>query len=218
MFASVSSWQFNESLTSAEQRLHFMRSLVSHGITAARDSGVLDFLLITLEPDQMLSVVIYESEADIPPAITVASKVMTQHFPDQLTLLGRERGPLYEAQQLLKPDEVDPPDGRSDSDGLGAYVARWQIDPSLESAEVEEWVRKTWADNQDFLRELGLLDRLVIRVASDQLLVVNLFPVGMDGASVYHDAIARRPSMIYRKVALISGETGRAYDIPALTG
>jgi hypothetical protein len=218
MFATVSSWQFHESLRDPAARFEFMQSLVSRGITPARDAGALDALLVTIEPDRMIAITIYESLDDIEAAVSNTKPVIATHFSDQISLRTRETGPVYESNQMFAQEEAEPPARRAESDGMGAYVARWTIDPALDSTEVEDWVRTTWNDNQDFLHELGLLDRMVIRVTDDQLLVVNLFPEGLDGATIYHEAIARRPNMIYRKVALISGETGRAFDIPALIG
>ncbi|MDQ2682906.1 MAG: hypothetical protein M3Y37_05210, partial [Chloroflexota bacterium] len=87
MFATVSSWQFHESLREPGAQIHFMQTLVSRGITPARDAGALDVLLITIEPDRMIATTIYESLGDVEEAISSTKPVIARHFSEQMTLL-----------------------------------------------------------------------------------------------------------------------------------
>jgi hypothetical protein len=216
MFAAVTSWQFGDSHREPAAQHAFLRDLVRTGVARVREAGAVDIVLILLAPDRFTSVVCFEDMETLNATRLITQAVLAEHFADALIPLGRETGKLFEPYQSLAQDRQEMISRREQSGGTDVYLARWSVGEQVLAEGVEQWVRSIWSSNTDFLQELGLLDRMVIQVAPDQLLALNFFPAGEDGAGRYHQAITNRPKMLENQATFVAGEVGRAFDIPEI--
>lgn len=219
MYASVSQWDLDPSLDTMAARAAFLKDLADVGIRHARETGVVDLIWIDIEPNRLVSVALFEDLADIDEYAQRSRTLLEKHRADKIRFVSREVGEVFEPHLLLA--QVQPPlrTRTSDVGSLCAYLARWRMDPSLHPpGALRAWLQDFWANNEDFLKELEVLDRMVIRTAEDELLVVNLYPEGSPGLQRYKEAAERRPHITTGRVTFIDGIEGRAYDMPALLG
>lgn len=216
MFAAVSTWQFSESLFAPEDQVAFVRKLVASGVSEVRSAGAIDILLVIAEPDRLIGITCFEDMESLVATNAVTEQVADTRFPGHLRFISREVGAMYEPSEVLAVNRDEILAQREKAGGTATYMARWSLDDSIEPEHVGEWVYRIWRENADFLRELGLLDRFVVQVGPRELLAINLFSVGEAGDIAYHRAISERPKMISGQATFVSGEIGRAWDIPDL--
>jgi hypothetical protein len=80
----------------------------------------------------------------------------------------------------------------------------------------ERYLAWTAVRFEPFLRQLNLIDALVIRHAEDEMLILNLYPDPVDGQAGYAAAAAKLAEHTEGNIARTETHTGRAFDLAKL--
>ena len=98
-----------------------------------------------------------------------------------------------------------------------ASVTRWRINESVrEATAFHELLHTSLGKHVAILRDLGLLDIIVVRIADDVLLAVTIYEDEVEGqAGGAASQVAFRDDLL-GKMELISRVAGPAFDLPQL--
>ena len=98
-----------------------------------------------------------------------------------------------------------------------ASVTRWRISESVrDDATFRELLHTSLGNHVAILREHGLLDIIVVRIAEDVLLAVTIYEDDAEGQDAWvASQIAFRDDLL-GKLELINRVAGPAFDLPQL--
>jgi hypothetical protein len=215
MYATVTTWRVRATIHDDAEFDQLVRDLVSDGIDVVRQAGVLDVICIESGPETLIVVSLYETPDEAMASGPPVLKYVAEGFADRFELVSRVTGPVYEIAHFAPVDQSEAQQWRESTPAMYANVATWHLHPSIHGSDAfAGFVRQALDESLPFLRELGLLDAMGIRVAQDTLLVLRLFHDPSAFAALYsEEAMAASQDLIAGKVELISQSTGRALDI-----
>jgi hypothetical protein len=217
MHAVVTTWRIRDVPDSSRDA--FITEFVQRGITAARALNVLDVLLVALEPDQLISISLFDSLDDALVTRPVALAFVDDHYSRHLDLISRVTGLVYELSDLADLDVAAMRQGRQRPDGsLSVQLATWRLGPDVRAPDqLLAFLRELIQYGLPTVLEDGLLDVFGIRTADDTLLIVRLIerPDALDtvyAPSAWQDLSA----LIAHRVELVEQVVGNAFDMPTL--
>ena len=216
MYATLTNWRLKESVLDVAAYDLFAREMVQRNINSARDAGMVDSLLIRVEPDTLLGVSVYETEEDAAAAGPVARQAVGNVFADKLEFRSRISGRMDDMPALpgrnLSTTDLTPP-------SMYASVTSWRLHESLWSEQAYTAFLKQVMEQQLALAlEIGLLDAIIIRSSEDQITSVGLYE-----SEAAATAAMERSTTVYNEqytavLELLDRQSGRADDIPRLLG
>ena len=215
MYATVTTWLLNESVRDTDAYDAFLREMVRRNIELARRVGMLDALMMRVEPDTLVGIAVYETAEDAAAAGPIARKAGTS-FGDALEFVDRVGGPMNDMPTLPgRPTPIEP-DG---APRMHASISTWRLAERLREDEVfAAYVAQVMEQNVELVNEVGLLDVMVIRVSEEVIVTV-----GMYASREAVDAAIQRSTRLYQEhyvadIELLDRKVGRADDIPQVTG
>lgn len=219
MFAIVTTWRLHESIRTAAERDIFVRALLTDGIEIVRRAGVLDVMMIEVEPDLLLVVSVFETEEEADAAHQLMNPFITDRFGDHLELISRVIGRAYDPPRIVGADRVHTQFWRAEADAMYANLVTWRLDPSIRPPDVlADHLRGVWTQYSQLLSQRGLLDVLVVRTSEETMLAIRLYEDLAAGDAEYQQAVNSLGIEYTSKVEAIKTEVGRAFDVPLLLG
>jgi hypothetical protein len=220
MHAVVTTWRLRLAARSPD-RDAFIRALVARGITAARAQGVVDVVMIVVEPDRLMAVSLFETLAEALATRPVALAFVLDQYTETLELISRVTGQAYELADVADLDISVVRQNRGPTSGeTHAQLTTWRLGPEMRSSDqLVEFLRMTVSSALPAMLEQGLTDVIGVRTADDTLLVIQL--AQQPEALVAQPRTADLPDRLGRiagKGDLVESVTGRAFDIPTLLG
>jgi hypothetical protein len=215
MYATVITWRLHESIRDEDAYDAFLREMVGRNIDFARRVGMLDALMMHVEPDTMIGIAVYESAEEAAAAAPIASD-MKVTYESALEFVDRVGGPMNDMPSL--PGRPSP----TETDGaLPTYasISTWRLAESLrDEAVFDAYVKRVMEQNVALANEVGLLDVMVIRVSEETIMTV-----GMYESREAVEAAIQRSTRLYQErfvsdIELLDRKFGRAVDIPQVTG
>ena len=215
MYATVITWRLRESVRDEDAYDAFLREMVSRNIDFARRVGMLDALLMHVEPDMMIGIAVYESAEEAAEASSIA-RDMRITYEDSVEFVDRVGGPMNDMPSL--PGRPSP----TDTDGAPptyASISTWRLAEALRDDSVfDAYVKQVMEQNVELANEVGLLDVMVIRVSEEIIMTV-----GMYESREAVEAAIQRSTRLYQErfasdIELLDRKFGRAVDIPQVTG
>ena len=98
-----------------------------------------------------------------------------------------------------------------------AKIVRWRLAPDIQSdSTFDQFIRDLSRRNTPVLRDHGLLDGFVVRIAPDVMLTMNLYDSEADAESAWRDVIANLEDELDKKVEFLERYGGPAVDMPML--
>ena len=98
-----------------------------------------------------------------------------------------------------------------------ASVSRWRIDESVrDDAAFFELMQTSLRKHVSILRDLGLLDIMVVRVAEDVLLAVTIYENDAEGQEAWKASQIAFRDDLAGKLEVIDRIAGPAFDLPHL--
>jgi hypothetical protein len=224
MYAVVTTWRLHLTKSSDAERRDFIRGLVRRGISAAREQGVVDIVMIAVDPDLLIGISLFDSLEEALATRPVALAFVEDHYAETLELISRVTGQAYELADISDLNLALIRQGRetrATANGpIFAHLATWRLEPSVRPPEdLLPFLRDVMAHRLPEMLELGLMDVLWVRTADDTVLVVRLteHPEALD-VLYGDDALAENAELLAGKAALVERSVGQAFDIPALLG
>ena len=217
MYAVVTTWRVRNVPDS--DRDIFIGEFVRRGISAARELNVLDVLVISVEPDQLISISLFESLDDALATRPVALAFVDDHYAGHLDLISRVTGQVYELSDLVDLDVAAMRQGRQRPDGpLSVQLATWRLGADVRAPDqLLPFLRELVQFGLPSVLEEGLLDVFGIRTADDTLLVVRLIERPDDLDTLISASASRELSrLIANRVSLVDRVAGLAFDMPTL--
>lgn len=215
MFASAISWSIDPPIADDADRQTLVHNLLNYSLRADRLAGAIDIIVTQLEPDLLMTFSMYD---DLEDAFSAGQSELirtAKHFSARLTLVSRVIGHAYDAPGFALVDRADVSLWRDDADELYTSVASWRLDDSLRPpAVLDAFLHARIEAYCDRLRDLGLLDMHVIRLADDVVLSVHFYARPLDPATAHEQAIATTQDVLDGRVTFVKGHTGPAYDVP----
>jgi hypothetical protein len=215
MYATVTTWRLHESVRHGDAYDSFLRQMVGRNIELARRVGMLDALMMRVEPDTLVGIAVYESEEDAAAAGPIAREAGVS-FGDALEFIDRVGGPMTDMPSLPgRPAPVE----TENSPRMHASISTWRLAEALrEEAVFAAYAKQVMDQNVALANEIGLLDVMVIRVSEETIITV-----GMYESPEAVDAAVQRSTRLYQEqyvadIELLDRKIGRADDIPQLTG
>jgi hypothetical protein len=102
---------------------------------------------------------------------------------------------------------------------MHATWAIWRVAPHLRAAgALERFVREGYARFASMVRQLGLIDMLMIRLPDDELAILNLYADPVVGRAAYAEAVTAVADYTEGHMERIAAYTGRAFDLAMLLG
>lgn len=220
MYATVTTWRVRTTIHDDAEFDLLVHDLMAEGINVVRRAGVVDVFCIEAGPETLIAISIYETSDEAMASGPPVLKYMAEGFADRFELVSRVTGPVYEIAHFAPVDRSEAQQWRESAPVMYANVATWHLHPSIHGSEAfSAFVRQALDESLPFLRELGLLDAMGIRVAQDTLLVLRLFHDPSAFAALYsEEAMAAGQDLMAGKVELISQFTGRALDVLSALG
>jgi hypothetical protein len=213
--AVVTTWRLHLDVGTTE-RDPFICDLVVRGITAARAQGVVDVIMIVIEPDRLMAVSLFETLEEALATTPVALAFVADQYAQTLELISRVTGQAYELADLVDLDISTVRQSRESTSGeMVAHLAIWRLGPAIRPPEhLVAFLRASSPNGMPTLLAQGLTDVIVIRTADDTLLVIRLAPdpdVPADG-----QMLTERSDRHAGTFDLDEEIVGRAFDIPTL--
>jgi len=98
-----------------------------------------------------------------------------------------------------------------------AKIAPWRLAPEIRGEQAfDQFVRDLSRRNTPVLRDHGLLDGFVVRIAPEMMLTMNLFDSVADAESAWKDVIANLGNELDGKFEFLERYVGPAVDMPML--
>jgi hypothetical protein len=216
MFATVTTWRLHESVRGADAYDAFVRKMVNRNIELARRVGLMDSLMIRVEPELLIGIGVYETEEDAVSAGPIAREAVGAFDAGKLEYLSREAGPMSDMPSLPGRQSAALLNGAAQ---MHASISTWRLNKSLrEEAVFAAYVSRVMDQNVELANEVGLLDVMVIRVSEDTIVTVGMYE-SLEAV----DAAIQRSTRLYEEhyvadIELLDRKVGRADDIPLLTG
>lgn len=217
MYASITTWTLHPSVRESDAVFKVLQDLVRTKVEIARSVGMVDSVLIYLEPETVVGISVYESEEDALAAAPIAREAIEASFTGSLRVERREVGPVYDVSPPHSVHHDHP--WRHESEAMYATLSTWRMTPELQAPGAFD--RFLVDGNRTYfpvLRRMGVLDAMFIPHGEDQLAVLDLYGDPIEGHAVYEEAVAALAEYIDGKLEPQEVRTGRAYDIPLLLG
>ena len=98
-----------------------------------------------------------------------------------------------------------------------AKIVRWRLSPEIQGEqEFDQFIRDLSRRNTPVLRDHGLLDGFVVRIAPDMILTMNLYESEADAESAWRDVIVRLGDELDGQLEFMERYVGPAVDMPML--
>ena len=98
-----------------------------------------------------------------------------------------------------------------------ASVTRWRISESVRAEDTfRDFLQKSLGKHVAILRDLGLLDILVVRIADDVMLAVTIYEDEAEGQAGWTASQIAFKDDLRGKLELIGRVAGPAFDLPQL--
>ena len=98
-----------------------------------------------------------------------------------------------------------------------AKIVRWRLAPEIQSEQAfDQFIRDLSRRNTPVLRDHGLLDGFVVRIATEMMLTMNLYESEADAESAWRDVIANLGNELDGKLEFVERYVGPAVDMPML--
>ncbi|HEX3301721.1 MAG TPA: hypothetical protein VHR64_02495 [Thermomicrobiales bacterium] len=98
-----------------------------------------------------------------------------------------------------------------------AKIVRWRLTPEIQGEQAfDQFIRDLSRRNTPILRDHGLLDGFVVRIAPDMMLSMNLYDSDADAESAWRDVIANLGNELDGKLEFLERYVGPAVDMPML--
>lgn len=219
MFANVATWRVREPSNPPDEHHRFLREFVENGIEIARRAGVLDVVMVEIDPDQLVAISLFESAEDAAEANARLRRFVEDAYGDRLTTISRVTGRAYDPRQLHGSGIVEGPRVAGATGDMSASLVTWELDSSIRSDEaVEHFLQGIWERYARALQRLGLLDVVVVRIAEDAILAVRLYADSVEHDAAYQEAVATVGEMLAGRATFVSKQVGKAFDVPQLLG
>ena len=224
MYAVVTTWRLHLTKTSDTERQDFIRGLVRRGISAAREQGVIDVVMIAVDPDLLIGVSLFETLEEALATRPVALAFVANHYAENLELISRVTGQAYELADISDLDVALIRQARethgASRQQMVAHLATWRLEPPVRPPdELLPFLREVMSHRLPEMLELGLMEALWVRTSDDTVLVVRLtdHPEALD-VLYSDDTLAESAQLLAGKAALVERSVGQAFDIPSLLG
>jgi hypothetical protein len=100
-----------------------------------------------------------------------------------------------------------------------ASLSTWQLDDSIqEDSAYEAFVRDVLRKTLPTARDIGILDAVIVRTASDTIVAVSLYDSEDEADAAGQQTVDTFPELYDSKMKLVSRATGRADDMPTFLG
>jgi hypothetical protein len=214
MFATVTTWRLDESLRETRAYEGFVRDLVRRNIGIARQAGMIDSIMINVEPDLLIGVGVYETEEEAEAAAPLAKRAAAMQA-DKLEFISRVMGRMDDMPSL----PGRPPFDANGGARMHATVTTWRLHESLRAEPAyTAFLRGVMEQNLALALEIGLLDTMIIRTSDEGGISIGMYET-MEAAK----AAVERATTVYNEhyaaiVELLDRKYGRADDIPSLIG
>lgn len=218
MFATVTTWRLAPSVQPIDVQDRFLREMTAEVIGIVRESGVLDIVMVAIEPDRLIVVSSYETLDEAQSSGPPLLKRLTERFSDRIALISRSIGPAFEPGHFAVVEGPDARQWRDEAKAMYANISISRLDPSIRDPDALMAYLTTLADSvMSMLTRLGLLDVLVVRISDDTLLSLRLFedPKAFD-AAMREARSSVSPDLIAGKIEPVEQLRGRAFDAAQL--
>ncbi len=100
---------------------------------------------------------------------------------------------------------------------MHANLVTWRLAPAIQPAEeLAAHLRGVWTHYSQLLRQVGLLDVLVVRTGEDEMLAIRLYDDSRADDLANEEAVTTLGTEYLSKVTAIEKRVGRAFDAPQL--
>jgi hypothetical protein len=214
MFASLSTWTLDPSLTDGAAVPALLRHRAQRDLPASLERGLLDTMLLSLPPDQVVEIAVYGTATDAHAGGIVAQRIGA----DGAQTVRLHHHVIGQLLTAVLPDEDDLL-WRAQVSELHATWAIWRVAPHLRRpGALERFVREGYERFTPLLRRLGLIDMLMVRTTEDEVAILNLYADPVVGQAAYAEAVAAVADYIAGHMERIATSTGKAFDLAMLLG
>jgi hypothetical protein len=217
MFATVSTWRLTGPPTTAAGWNDFVRDLVGRGISAARAMHVHDMVVIAVEPDRLIVVCQFETEAE-----AIAAERATLAFADaaytaEAVSLERSTGRVFELGRYARLDRSHVQDRAAPRGAMFAQIVHWRLATDVQDpAALDRFLSQAWSQAAPFLRAVGLYDIVAVQAAPDLLMAIRLYGGDTRVDHAWHRAMERVRGIMSDGATVAAEFTGRAWDTQVL--
>jgi hypothetical protein len=217
MHATVSTWRIHESISTTVERDDLVRDLLANGIEIVRRAGVLDVMMIEVDPDLLMIVSVFETLEEANAAGELTPQFVADNYSGKLELVNRVTDRAYDPPRIVGLNRLDSRLWRGEAEAMHANLVTWRLDPSILSPEsLGAHLRGVWENFSPLLLQIGLLDVLVVRTSEDTMLAIRLYADRQSGDAAYDQAVRRLGTEYTSKVSVVEKAVGRAFDVPQL--
>lgn len=220
MFATVTFWRLAPAVRPLEIQDKLLREMTNRVIDIARAQGILDVIMVEVDPDRLIVVSSYETMegavATGPPLLAF----LTEHYGDAIELICRSIGRAFEPSDYLSLDRNKSQDWRDDAEAMYANINVYRIDPSIQDPEAfAAFLESVAPEFLTLMSQFNLLDMLVIRTAEDTMMVVRLFSnLGAFDQAMNQAREQYSPNHFGGKIEPVANYRGRTFDATFLLG
>ncbi len=214
MFATVTNWRLAQSVQPGEVKDRLLQEMVSRSIEIARERGILDVIMVEVNPDRLIVISSYETVegavASGPPLLAF----LGEHFGDKLELVSRTIGRAYEPSDFVTLDRHKTHEWREVATEMYANINLYRIDPAIRDPDAfADFLHSIAEKFLALMAELDLLDMLVVRTGEDSMIVVRLFenPEAFD-RSMQRALKVYPPDLFGGMIEVTENVRGRAFD------
>jgi hypothetical protein len=213
MHATITTWSLIPDVGDAGAVRVLFTDMVAQNLAVGLELGLLDAILLHLPPDQVVAIAIYANVTDAHKAGIVAAPRIAADFGQTLRPVRRDVGQLLTA---VLPHETEL-GWRAHVAEMHATWAIWRVAPHLRAAgALERFVREGYERFASMVRQLGLIDMLMIRLPDDELAILNLYADPVVGRAAYAEAVTAVADYTEGHMERIAAHTGRAFDLAML--
>lgn len=99
-----------------------------------------------------------------------------------------------------------------------ASLSTWRLDDSIQDdAAYHTFVREVFRKTLPTMREIGILDSMVVRTAPDTIVSITVYESQEAADAAWHAATGSMRSLYAPRMQLVSRLSGPAADIPQFT-
>jgi hypothetical protein len=217
MIAALSTWTLDAAARCDSAVTSLLREMVRTKVGLLRQAGMVDCFLLHLPPDEIVMIALYESIEDAAAAGPIAREGITASVGPRIQLQGRRTGLVMNSVHDSTEESGGFGQRRDEAKAMFATLASWHLGPTLRSLRaLEHYIAEGTRRFHPLLRELGLIDALVIRLGEDEMEVLSLYEDPVDGQAAHQEALTAMAGYMEGQVELVRTRSGRAYDIPLL--
>lgn len=214
MFATVTNWRLAQSVPPGEVKDRLLQEMVTRSIDIVRERGILDLIMVEIEPDRLIAISCYETMEDAiasgPPLLAYLGK----HYGDKIELVSRTVGRAFEPSDFVTVDRHKAHEWREVAAEMYANINLYRIDPAVREPDAFlDYLHSIAEKFLSLMAELDLLDMLVVRTGEDSMIVVRLFenPEAFD-RSMQRALKVYPPDLFGGMIEVTENVRGRAFD------